>query len=58
MPRSFGQSFEPMAFLPSLRGEARSNATHASTTDPDARLDRKSPGTERANMQRVRVTQP
>ena len=29
-----------------FRGEKRSNATHASTTDPDARLYRKSPGTE------------
>jgi hypothetical protein len=28
-----------------LRGEKRSNATHASTTDPDARLYKKSPGT-------------
>ena len=28
-----------------FRGERRSNATHASTTDPDARLYRKSPGT-------------
>ena len=28
-----------------FRGEKRSNATHASTTDPDARLFRKSPGT-------------
>lgn len=28
-----------------FRGETRSNATHASTTDPDARLYRKSPGT-------------
>lgn len=27
------------------RGEKRSNATHASTTDPDARLYKKSPGT-------------
>lgn len=27
------------------RGEKRSNITHASTTDPDARLYRKSPGT-------------
>lgn len=27
-----------------FRGERRSNATHASTTDPDARLYRKSPG--------------
>jgi transposase len=27
-----------------FRGEKRSNATHASTTDPDARLYRKSPG--------------
>ena len=28
-----------------FRGEKRTNATHASTTDPDARLYRKSPGT-------------
>ena len=28
-----------------FRGEKRSNAAHASTTDPDARLYRKSPGT-------------
>ncbi|MDP7150604.1 MAG: IS5 family transposase [Paracoccaceae bacterium] len=28
-----------------FRGEKRSNASHASTTDPDARLYRKSPGT-------------
>ncbi|QYO68706.1 IS5 family transposase [Leptolyngbya sp. 7M] len=28
-----------------FRGRKRSNATHASTTDPDARLDKKSPGT-------------
>lgn len=28
-----------------FKGEKRSNATHASTTDPDARLYRKSPGT-------------
>jgi transposase len=28
-----------------FRGEKRSNATHASTTDPDARLFKKSPGT-------------
>ncbi len=27
-----------------LRGERRSNATHASVTDPDARLFKKSPG--------------
>src|SRR5262249_29628527 len=27
-----------------LRGERRSNATHASTTDPEARLAKKSPG--------------
>jgi hypothetical protein len=45
MPKSFGHSLEPMAFVPSLRGEKRSNATHASTTDPDARLYKKSPGT-------------
>lgn len=29
-----------------FRGEKRSNATHASTTDPDARLYRKGPGME------------
>ena len=28
-----------------FRGETRSNATHASTTDPDARLFKKSAGT-------------
>lgn len=28
-----------------FRGERRSNSTHASTTDPDARLYKKSPGT-------------
>ena len=28
-----------------FKGETRSNATHASTTDPDARLYKKSPGT-------------
>jgi hypothetical protein len=28
-----------------FKGEKRSNATHASTTDPDARLYKKSPGT-------------
>lgn len=28
-----------------FKGEKRSNAIHASTTDPDARLDKKSPGT-------------
>ena len=27
-----------------FRGERRSNATHASATDPDARLYKKSPG--------------
>jgi hypothetical protein len=30
----------------SFRGERRSNATHASTTDPDARLAKKGPGKE------------
>jgi hypothetical protein len=29
-----------------FRGEARRNATHASTTDPQARLYRKGPGRE------------
>ena len=29
-----------------FRGETRSNATHASTTDPDAKLYRKGPGME------------
>lgn len=29
-----------------LHGETRTNATHASTTDPDARLARKGPGKE------------
>ena len=28
-----------------FKGEKRSNATHASTTDPEARLHKKSPGT-------------
>ena len=28
-----------------FRGEKRSNATHASVTDPDARLYKKAPGT-------------
>ncbi len=28
-----------------FKGEKRSNTTHASTTDPDARLYKKSPGT-------------
>ena len=28
-----------------FKGEKRSNATHASTTDPDARLYKKAPGT-------------
>jgi hypothetical protein len=27
-----------------FRGETRSNATHASTTDPDAQLDKKADG--------------
>ena len=30
-----------------FRGEKRSNATHASVTDPDARLYKKSPGARR-----------
>jgi len=41
----FGHSLGPMAFASSLRGERRSNATHASMTDPEARLFKKSPGT-------------
>ena len=40
----FGHSLGPMAFVSSLRGERRSNATHASATDPEARLFKKSPG--------------
>ena len=40
----FGHSLGPMAFVSSLRGERRSNATHASMTDPEARLFKKSPG--------------
>ncbi len=35
-----------------FRGEKRSNATHASTTDPDARLYKKSPGTGDAVLYR------
>jgi len=44
----FGHSLGPMAFASSLRGERRSNATHASMTDPEARLFKKSPGTAAA----------
>lgn len=42
MPRSTCQSRNAEV---DFRGEKRSNATHASTTDPDARLYKKSPGT-------------
>jgi transposase len=42
MPRSSRQNRNPEV---DFRGEKRSNATHASTTDPDARLYKKSPGT-------------
>ena len=41
-PSSSGGRNAPRDF----RGETRSNATHASTTDPDARLYRKGPGME------------
>ncbi len=40
-PPSAGRNAET-----NFRGEARSNATHASTTDPDAKLYRKGPGME------------
>ena len=44
------KSFQPKDGPPSsggnFRGEKRSNETHASTTDPDARLARKGPGKE------------
>ena len=42
MPRPYRQSRNAEV---DFRGEKRSNATHASTTDPDARLYKKSPGT-------------
>ena len=42
MPRPQSQSRNAEV---DFRGEKRSNATHASTTDPDARLYKKSPGT-------------
>jgi hypothetical protein len=42
MPRSSRQNRNAEV---DFRGEKRSNATHASTTDPDARLYKKSPGT-------------
>jgi transposase len=42
MPRNTRQSRNAEV---DFRGEKRSNATHASTTDPDARLYKKSPGT-------------
>jgi transposase len=51
-PKDEGGSDEPPADQPDgrnaevdFRGEKRTNATHASTTDPDAMLYRKSPGT-------------
>ena len=40
-PRSGGRNPEA-----DFHGETRTNATHASTTDPEARLYRKSAGTE------------
>ena len=40
-PPSIGRNAEA-----NFRGETRTNATHASTTDPDARLYRKGPGME------------
>ncbi len=40
-PPSGGRNIET-----NFRGETRSNATHASTTDPDAKLYRKGPGME------------
>lgn len=42
MPRATGQNRNAEV---NFRGEKRSNATQASTTDPDARLYKKSPGT-------------
>lgn len=42
MPRTFRQNRNAEV---DFRGEKRSNATHASVTDPDARLYKKSPGT-------------
>ena len=42
MPRTSRRNRDAEA---GFRGEKRSSSTHASTTDPDARLCRKSPGT-------------
>ena len=42
MPRTIHQNRNAEV---NFKGEKRSNATHASTTDPDARLYKKSPGT-------------
>jgi transposase len=53
--KSFKKTAEPPAVPPpddpgnpsvNFRGERRTNATHASTTDPDARLDKKAGGQE------------
>ena len=45
MPRPSRQDRQSRNAEVDFRGERRSNATHASTTDPDARLYKKSPGT-------------
>lgn len=45
MPRPSRQNRQSRNAEVDFRGEKRSNATHASTTDPDARLYKKSPGT-------------
>ena len=42
MPRTIHQNRNAEV---NFKGEKRSNATHASTTDPDVRLYKKSPGT-------------
>jgi len=47
--RSFrpkGEDTKPPDGGADFRGKSRANATHASTTDPDARLSRKGPGKE------------
>ncbi len=41
-----GNGFKPRNAEVNFRGKKRSNATHRSTTDPEARLYRKSPGQE------------
>lgn len=41
-----------------FKGERRSNATHASTTDPDARLYKKSPGTMRPLRFSIKAWRP